>query len=422
MRILIIGAGGREHALAKALQRSKEPVRLYAVGTNAGMQSCCTMADIPLSDHQAIRDHAKVLGIDFCVVGPDEPLVHGLVDVLEAQGIPCFGPSKAASRLEGSKSFAKAFMQRHHIPTPAYRVFDSLEEAREHVRSCQLPVVIKADGLALGKGVVIAFARADAVDAVERMMGDRIFGESGAVLVIEEYVSGPEVSLLVCTDGTHAVPLVSAMDHKRAWDGDEGPNTGGMGVVAPNPYYTQEVAQYCMTHIVEPTINGMREEGHPFTGCLFFGLMLCPSSPVVIEYNCRFGDPEAEAVLALLDSDLLEIMLAVRKGRLDQVPIRFKDAFACSVTVASKGYPLSYRVGKPISFDPLPPGVEVLHAGTKTETGTVVTHGGRVLHIVGTATTLEAAITLAYQGVGCVHFAGMEYRKDIGKRALEAEV
>ncbi len=418
MRILIIGSGGREHALAKALSANT----LFAVGRNAGMQALCTMVDLRLSDHAALVKYALLQQIDLVVVGPDEPLVDGLADAFREHHIPCFGPSRLAARVEGSKAFSKAFMQRHGIPTPAYRVFSDYEKACSYLRECPLPVVVKADGLALGKGVVIAFDRESALEAAKHMMVDQQFGSSGKTVVIEQYACGPEVSLLVFTDGLTAKPMLSAMDHKRAFDGDEGPNTGGMGVIAPNPWYTEAVAKLCEQTIIEPTLRGMREEGCPFTGCLFFGLMLTNAGPVVIEYNCRFGDPEAEAVLSLLDSNLADILLSCTNQTLERVGVRFCEGYACSIALCSAGYPLSYEVGKPIVLNTLVDGVAVLHAGTAFDTdGNLVTAAGRVLHVVAHGNTLESAVELAYRGVDSISFAGMHYRKDIGKRALLKE-
>ena len=422
MRVLIVGSGGREHALAKAMAKSALQPMLFGIGVNAGMSELAEMQDIKLSDHQGILTYAWDKQIDFAVIGPDQCLVDGLVDLLEAGGIRCFGPTKRASRVEGSKAWAKAFMDRHLIPTPAYRVFTDVKTAMDYAKTCPLPIVIKADGLALGKGVVIAEDRETAVATLTAMMVDHIHGKSGDTIVMEQFVMGPEVSLLVLSDGEHVLPLASAMDHKRAWDGDKGPNTGGMGVVAPNPYYTPEVADFCMQHIVLPTIRGLKEEGSAFIGCLFFGLMLTADSPVVIEYNCRFGDPETEAVLALLDDDLLDLLVCAREGTLDAKSVQFHPGFSVSVTLASKGYPIASEVGKEISIGQLPAGADVLHAAVKrTEDGRLISTGGRVLHVVGRATSLREARNLAYEAVKQITFAGMHYRTDIGCRALEKE-
>lgn len=408
--------------MAKALSKPQPVHELFAIGRNAGMQSLCSMADISMSDHAAIAAYALSQQIELAVVGPDEPLVNGLADAFRSHGIPCFGPSKEAARIEGSKAFSKAFMQRHHIPTPAYRVFSDCDQAYSYLVDCELPVVVKADGLALGKGVVIAFDRETAFKAVKQMMVDDQFGASGKTVVIEAYASGPEVSLLVFSDGVNARAMVSAMDHKRANDGDAGPNTGGMGAIAPNPWYTEEIAALCEKTIIEPTLQGLREEGIPFTGCLFFGLMITQAGPVVIEYNCRFGDPETEAVLSLLQSDLADILVSCTNQTLDQVEVRFSSGYVCSIALASGGYPLSYETGKQITIGRLVDGVEVLHAGTAIdESGNLVTSGGRVLHVIARADTLDAAVERAYRAVDSISFAGMHYRKDIGKRALLKE-
>ena len=408
--------------MAKALSKPQHVHELFAIGRNAGMQSLCSMADISMSDHAAIAAYALSQQIELAVVGPDEPLVNGLADAFRSHGIPCFGPSKEAARIEGSKAFSKAFMQRHHIPTPAYRVFSDCDQAYSYLVDCELPVVVKADGLALGKGVVIAFDRETAFKAVKQMMVDDQFGASGKTVVIEAYASGPEVSLLVFSDGVNAKAMVSAMDHKRAYDGDAGPNTGGMGAIAPNPWYTEEIAALCEKTIIEPTLQGLREEGIPFTGCLFFGLMLTQAGPVVIEYNCRFGDPETEAVLSLLQSDLADILVSCTNQTLDQVEVRFSSGYVCSIALASGGYPLSFETGKQITIGRLVDGVEVLHAGTAIDaSGNLVTSGGRVLHVIARADTLDSAVEQAYRAVDSISFAGMHYRKDIGKRALLKE-
>ncbi|MEA4861398.1 MAG: phosphoribosylamine--glycine ligase [Sphaerochaeta sp.] len=422
MRVLIVGSGGREHALAKAIAKSALHPVLFGIGVNAGMSGLAEMQDIKLSDHQAILSYAWDKEIDFAVIGPDQPLVDGLVDLLETGGIRCFGPNKRASRVEGSKAWAKAFMQRHHIPTPAYRVFSDVNEAMEYGAICPLPIVIKADGLALGKGVVIADDRSTLFSTLTGMMVDHIHGKSGETVVMEQFVTGPEVSLLVLCDGEHALPLLSAMDHKRAWDGDQGPNTGGMGVVAPNPYYTQEVADFCMQNIVLPTIRGLKEEGSSFVGCLFFGLMITPDAPTVIEYNCRFGDPEAEAVLALLDDDLLDLLLSAREGTLDARHVRFHPGYAVSVTVASRGYPVCSEIGKQITIGKMADNVEVLYAAVaQTVNGELISTGGRVLHVVGRGSDIQEAREAAYEAVKQTHFTGMHYRTDIGFRALKRE-
>jgi phosphoribosylamine--glycine ligase len=422
MRILIVGSGGREHALVTVIAKSKLATELYCIGQNAGISSLATMVPLSLSNHAGITEFALQHAIEFAVIGPDEALVSGLVDVLEAHGIPCFGPSKQASQLEGSKAFAKAFMVRNHIPTPSYQVFTDIDAARDSLSHCSFPVVVKADGLALGKGVIIAETLEEAEQALQAMMVQKIFASSGKTVVIEEFVSGPEVSLLVLTDGIHMKPLVSCMDHKRAYDGDLGPNTGGMGVIAPNPFYTEQIAARCMESIVLPTIAALMREGSPFVGCLFFGLMLTQQGPVVIEYNCRFGDPEAQVALSLLDGDVLELLLSCRNGTLDKVQVVSKKASACSVTLTSGGYPIAYEKGKAITIGDLPKGVSLFHGGTSYDkSGQLVTDGGRVLHVVGTGKSLHEAITVAYTAVDAISYEGKQYRQDIGKRALQEE-
>ena len=353
------------------------------------------------------------------MVTPDDPRVLGAVDLQEGQGVPCFGPNKAAAMLEGSKAFAKDFMQRHHIPTAAYKTFTDPEAALSYVASCPLPTVVKADGLALGKGVVIAETREAAAEAVRAAMCEGKFGHSGETVVIEEFLTGPEVSVLAFTDGKTLVPMVSSMDHKRALDGDKGLNTGGMGTVAPNPYYTAAVADRCMAEIFLPTIRGMAAEGRPFKGCLYFGLMLTEKGPKVIEYNCRFGDPETQVVLALLESDLFTVMQAVTEERLSEAEVRFASGAAACVILASKGYPLAYEKGFEIAMtEEVRP--HLLFAGVREQDGRLFTSGGRVLGVVGRGETLQKALALAYERVGAVHFENEFYRRDIGARALEA--
>ena len=419
MRVMVIGGGGREHAIVKKLRENGEITELYVLPGNGGMAREATCVNIGATDLDAIAAFAKEKAIDYAVVTPDDPLVLGAVDRLEGQGVPCFGPNKAAAILEGSKAFAKDFMQRHRIPTAAYRTFTDPEAALLHVRDCPLPTVVKADGLALGKGVVIAETREEAEAAVRAAMCEGKFGHSGETVVIEEFLTGPEVSVLAFTDGRTIVPIVSSMDHKRALDGDKGLNTGGMGTVAPNPYYTEDVARRCMAEIFLPTIRGMAAEGRPFKGCLYFGLMLTPQGPKVIEYNCRFGDPETQVVLALLESDLFTIMRAVTEERLHEAEVRFSKGAAACVILASKGYPLSYEKGFKITMsEEVRP--HVLFAGAREKDGALLTSGGRVLGVVGTGRTLPEALALAYQRVEQVSFENEFYRRDIGKRALEA--
>ncbi len=358
-------------------------------------------------------------GIEYAVVAPDDPLAAGLVDELTAAGVPCFGPTKAAAVIEASKVFSKNLMRKYGIPTARYEVFTELDAALAYLETAPIPTVVKADGLALGKGVIIAMTRGEAREAVRAMMQEHRFGDSGSRVVIEEFLQGPEVSVLCFTDGKTLRPMVSSMDHKRAHDGDTGLNTGGMGTIAPNPYYTDEIAQRCMREIFEPTIAAMRAEGRPFQGCLYFGLMLTADGPKVIEYNCRFGDPETQVVLPLLESDLFTIMRAVTDGRLDEVEVRFSSGAACCVVVASEGYPEHYEKGFEIRFDPAPD-CEVYVAGAKLDGGRLLTSGGRVLGVTATAPTLEGAIEKAYENVRRVQFAGAFHRSDIGQRALAA--
>jgi phosphoribosylamine--glycine ligase len=375
--------------------------------------------EIGVKDVSAIAAFAAAHRIDYAVVSQDDPLALGVVDALSAAGIPCFGPNKAAAEIESSKIFSKNLMRKYGIPTADYAVFTDAERALAYLETAPVPTVVKADGLALGKGVVIAQTREEARDAVVSMMKDRKFGASGEKIVIEEFLTGPEVSVLSFTDGETLVPMVSSMDHKRAGDGDTGLNTGGMGTVAPNPYYTPEIAAVCMEKIFLPTVRAMRAEGRPFKGCLYFGLMLTPDGPKVIEYNCRFGDPEAQVVLPLLESDLLTVMRATTDGTLDRTPVRFRDGHACCVVVASGGYPVSYGSGYPITIpeDVLP---HAYFSGAKTENGRLVTNGGRVVGITAVRDTLPAAIDAAYAMARRVTFENAYYRHDIGAKAMKA--
>ena len=373
---------------------------------------------LDVKDIKGIAEFAKQKEIDFAVVAPDDPLVLGCVDALEAEGIPCFGPDKKAAIIEGSKIFSKNLMKKYGIPTAEYAVFDNEEEALKYLETAPIPTVVKADGLALGKGVIIAETREQAIDAVHSMMSEKVFGESGTRVVIEEYLEGPEVSVLSFTDGKTLVPMVSSQDHKRALDGDKGLNTGGMGTVAPNPYYTEDVARECMDKIFIPTMNAMNNEGRTFKGCLYFGLMLTKNGPKVIEYNCRFGDPETQVVLPLLKSDLLEIFMAVRYERLEKCKVEFYDKSACCVVMASEGYPQSYEKGYEITFENGRENIFV--AGAKLRDGKLLTNGGRVLGVTRTGDTLKEAIDNAYEAVKTVKFENAYYRKDIGQRALAA--
>ncbi len=421
MKIMVIGSGGREHAIIKSLKKNPEAEVIYALPGNGGIAKDAECVNIGAKELDKIVQFAVEKKIDFAVVAPDDPLVLGLVDLLEEKGISCFGPRKNAAIIEGSKIFAKNLMKKYNIPTAKYEVFDNLNDAIKYLKTAPMPAVIKADGLALGKGVVIAENRQEAFDAVKSMMEDKIFGESGSKIVIEEYLTGPEVSVLSFTDGKTLIPMVSSMDHKRALDDDKGLNTGGMGTVAPNPYYTEEIAKECEEKIFLPTIEAMNKEGRPFKGCLYFGLMLTKKGPKVIEYNCRFGDPETQVVLPLLKSDLLEIMLAVSKGELSKVNVEFNNEAACCVVMASEGYPAKYNTGFKIALPENAEG-EIFIAGAKISEGKLVTSGGRVLGCVCCANNLNEAIKKAYSLVSKVKFENAYFRKDIGKKALMAEV
>ncbi len=425
MIVLVVGGGGREHAIIRKLKEAKAAPKLYCAPGNGGIAADAECVPIKATDVQAMVEWAVQNAIDYVVVAPDDPLALGMVDALAEKGIPAFGPNKAAARIEASKVFSKNLMKKYGIPTARYETFSDAESARAYIRAQdKYPVVVKADGLALGKGVLICKDEAAAMAAVKSMMEDGAFGASGSRVVVEEFLTGPEVSVLSFTDGQTVVPMVSSMDHKRALDGDEGLNTGGMGTIAPNPYYTPEIAQVCMRTIFLPTIEAMRSEGCPFQGCLYFGLMLTPDGPKVIEYNCRFGDPETQVVLPLLEGDLLEIMQATTNGTLAGVPVKWKDAYAACVVLASGGYPQTYESGKRITglVDGQLPGGEatVFHAGTRLEGGELVTAGGRVLGVTAVAETLLAAVKDAYAAADHIHFEGMHKRSDIGARALHA--
>ncbi len=419
MKIMVVGGGGREHTIIKKLKENKEITEIFALPGNGGIAADATCVDIGAKDISAIVEFAKEKGIDFAVVAPDDPLVLGAVDALNEIGIPCFGPRKCAAEIEGSKVFSKNLMKKYGIPTAEYEVFTDMAEALKYLETAPIPTVIKADGLALGKGVIISETRDAAFDAVKSMMEDKVFGASGSRIVIEEFLTGPEVSVLSFTDGNVVVPMVSSMDHKRALDGDKGLNTGGMGTIAPNPYYTEDVARECMEKIFLPTINAMNAEGRKFKGCLYFGLMLTPNGPKVIEYNCRFGDPETQVVLPLLETDLLTIMKAVESETLADLDIKFSKGAAACVVMASKGYPEGYEKGFEITKDP-DCEAEVFVAGATLSDGKLLTSGGRVLGVVATADNLENALAKAYKNVEKVHFDNAFYRHDIGKRALEA--
>lgn len=416
---MVVGGGGREHAIIRALKKSPEINKIYALPGNAGMSGDAECVNISATDIKGVVEFAMANNISFAVVSPDDPLVLGMVDELESAGIPAFGPSKTAAQIEGSKVFAKNLMKKYRIPTAEYNVFSEAEKALEYVKNFKLPVVIKADGLALGKGVIIAGTRDDAENAVISIMKDKIFGKSGNSIVIEEFLSGVEVTVLTFTDGNTIVPMVSSMDHKKAFDGDLGPNTGGMGAVSPNPYYTNEIAERCMTEIFLPTVSAMKSEGIPFKGCLYFGLMITAEGVKVIEYNCRFGDPEAQAVLPLLETDLFEIMKAVHQERLDEIEVKFRNGYSCCVVMASRGYPVSYKKGFEITVGEGKTG-EIYFAGTAFKDGLLVTNGGRVLGITNVSDTLEKAIEMSYNDVKKINFKNAYYRTDIGRKALLA--
>ncbi len=419
MKLMVIGSGGREHAVIRKLKEDPAVTEIYALPGNGGIARDAVCVDIGAKDIPGMVAFAKERAIDFAVVTPDDPLVLGAVDALEAAGIPCFGPDKKAAMIEGSKVFSKRLMEKYGIPTATYQVFTDPAAALDYVKDAPLPTVVKADGLALGKGVVIAQTRQEAEDAVRSIMEDKKFGDSGNQIVIEEFLTGPEVSVLSFTDGNTVVPMVSSMDHKRARDNDQGLNTGGMGTIAPNPYYTPEISDRCMKEIFKPTIAAMRAEGRPFRGCLYFGLMLTPQGPKVIEYNSRFGDPETQVVLPLMESSLLEAMLACRNGTLAETDIRFSDGAACCVVMASDGYPSAYEKGYEITMDS-DVTAKVYVAGAKLDGDRLLTNGGRVLGVTMTAPTLKQAIGAAYEQVEKIHFQNAYYRHDIGSRALQA--
>ena len=416
MKILVVGGGGREHAIIKKLKESKKVEKIYAAPGNGGIARDAEIVNISAEEKEKMVEFATKNNIDYCVVAPDNPLVDGFVDALENAGIKCFGPKANAAIIEGSKVFSKDLIKKYNIPTAQYETFSNKEKALDYVKTCAIPVVIKADGLALGKGVIIAMTREEAVDAVKSIMEDKVFGASGNNIVIEEFLTGPEVSVLSFTDGKTVVPMVSSMDHKRALDNDEGLNTGGMGTIAPNPYYTEDVAKQCMEKIFIPTIQAMNKEGRTFKGCLYFGLMITKDGPKVIEYNCRFGDPETQVVLPLLDADLLDVMMATTEERLSEIEVKFKDMSACCVVMASKGYPQSYEKGYEIT---MPEDKNIYVAGAKLENGKLLTSGGRVLGVTAIGNNLKEAIENAYKDVQLVHFDNKFFRKDIGKKAME---
>lgn len=420
MKIMVVGGGGREHAIIKKIKENKDVEKIYALPGNGGMAKDAELVNIGATDIEKAVEFAVENKIDYAVVAPDNPLVLGMVDALEEKGIPCFGPRKNAAIIEGSKVFSKDLMKKYNIPTAQYEVFTDADEALKYVESCPIPTVVKADGLALGKGVIIAMTREEAKNAVVSIMKDKQFGKSGDSIVIEEFLTGPEVSVLSFTDGKTVVPMISSMDHKRAGDNDTGLNTGGMGTVAPNPYYTKAIADECMEKIFLPTIDAMNKESRTFKGCLYFGLMLTEKGPKVIEYNCRFGDPETQVVLPLLESDLLTVMRAVTDENLADCEVKFSDKSACCVIMASEGYPVKYEKGYEIT---IPEEVEdnVYVAGAKLENGKLLTNGGRVLGVTKIADTLEQAIALSYNAVEKVCFGNAYYRHDIGQKALKCK-
>ena len=419
MKIMVVGGGGREHAIIKKIKQSPMAEVIYALPGNAGMREDAICVNIGAKDLDGIVAFAKEKKIDYAIVAPDDPLVLGAVDRLNEIGVPCFGPHANAAIIEGSKIFSKNLMKKYHIPTAAYEVFTEMEPALSYIETVSYPTVIKADGLALGKGVVIATTVEEARDAIRSMMADHVFGDSGSRVVVEEFLTGPEVSVLAFTDGKTVKPMISSMDHKRALDGDQGLNTGGMGTIAPNPYYTEDVAAYCMKEIFLPTIDAMNAEGRTFKGCLYFGLMLTPNGPKVIEYNCRFGDPETQVVLPLLESDLLTVMMACTNGTLEETEVRFFNQSACCVIMASGGYPKAYESGFVIEAE-ADMTAEIYVAGAKEVDGNVVTAGGRVLGVTAVSDSLADAIDVAYENVKKVHFDHAYYRTDIGQRALAA--
>ena len=420
MNILVVGGGGREHAIIRSLKKNPDVTTIYALPGNGGIAADAICVGIGATNIPEIVEFAKANAIDYAVVAPDDPLVLGCVDALEEVGIPCFGPRANAAIIEGSKAFSKNLMKKYNIPTAAYEIFTELDKALKYLETAPIPTVIKADGLALGKGVIIATTREEAVQAVTDMMANAKFGKSGSTVVIEEFLTGPEVSVLAFTAGKVVRPMVSSMDHKRIGDHDTGLNTGGMGTIAPNPYYTEDIAKACMKTIFLPTVRAMKKEGRTFKGCLYFGLMLTPNGPKVIEYNCRFGDPETQVVLPLLKSDLLSVMMACTNGTLSKTPVRFAKKHACCVIKASKGYPESYKKGYKITMSDRAAKATYV-AGAKLEDGALVTSGGRVTGTVAVRSSLKDAVEAAYRLSAGVKFRGAYSRSDIGAKALQAE-
>lgn len=423
MKVLVVGGGGREHALIRKIKESSKVDEIFCTPGNGGISYDAKCFDVSATDIDGVVDLAKKLSVDLVVVAPDDPLVAGMVDALNDAGFKTFGPRANAAIIEGSKVFSKELMQKYNIPTAEYKVFDNANDAIEYIKEKnEFPTVIKADGLALGKGVIIPENLDDAVAGVKEIMEDKIFGASGNNIVVEEFLTGPEVSVLAFTDGKCVKPMVSSMDHKRALDGDKGLNTGGMGTVSPNPYYTEEVAAECMDKIFMPTINAMNQEGRTFKGCLYFGLMITPKGPKVIEYNCRFGDPETQVVLPRLKTDIIDIFETINNETLSELDIEWSEKACACVIMASGGYPKSYKKGAEITGLTLGQldGVTVYHAGTKIENDKLVTSGGRVLGVTALGDSLADALKKSYEAVENIHFDNAHYRKDIGKRALEA--
>ncbi len=415
MKVLVVGSGGREHAICWKLAQSPKVTELYCAPGNGGIAQVAKCVDVKATDVEGMVKWAKDNAMDFVVVAPDDPLAMGMVDALEDAGVPAFGPRKNAAIVEASKAFSKELMKKYHIPTAKYQTFTELAAALDYIDKQGAPIVVKADGLALGKGVTVAATEDEAKLAAAEAMGGRKFGDAGSTLVIEECMTGPEVTVLAFVDGEHVSPMPASQDHKRAYTGNKGPNTGGMGAISPPPQYTPEIAKRCMDEIFLPTVAALKAEGRPFKGVLYFGLMLTPDGPKVVEYNARFGDPECQAVLSLLDSDLLDIMLACREGALDRLDIRWKNEAACCLVLASGGYPLEYKKGYPISgLEEAGQTATVFHAGTKLENGRYLTSGGRVLGVTAIAPTLDEAIEGAYAAGAHISFEDMHYRTDIG--------
>lgn len=421
MKIMVIGGGGREHAIIRALRRNPKATEIYALPGNGGIAADAVCVPVAATDIEGAVDFAREIRADFAVVTPDDPLCLGMADALEHIGVPTFGPSKAAAQIEGSKVFAKGLMKKYGIPTAAYEIFTDMAEALRYVEQQGAPIVVKCDGLALGKGVVVAQTVEEAKDAVVNMMENKAFGEAGAKVVIEECMTGPEVTVLAFTDGKTIVPMPSSQDHKRAYDGDQGPNTGGMGAISPCPNYTPQDAKTCMETIFLPTIQALNAEGRTFQGVLYFGMMLTPKGPKVVEYNARFGDPECQAVLSLLETDLMEILEACVDGTLDQVDVKFKDAASCCLVLASGGYPVAYEKGKEITGLSQVTDAVVFHAGTKKQDGKFYTNGGRVLGVTAVAPTLREAVDKAYAQAAPISFEKMHFRRDIGYHILDAK-